>query len=117
MYYKHIYNQFNPEFIKSLFQFNDQVLNSELFKEIYAKRGTYDCAHVRRGDIVSKNYNGAHSAISLDSYYNEMKKQGINPKNVIYVSDDPSIKTKTKWACICILQCILQLARFYSVMI
>ena len=97
MYFPSIYNEYDPEFIKSIFQFNDDVVNSELFQEKYRNRGTYDCAHVRRGEIVSKNYKGAHSAVSMESYYKEMKKQGINPKKVIYVSDDSNVKTKTKW--------------------
>ena len=97
MYYNSIYNDFNPEFIKSLFQFNEEVINSELYKEKYAKRGTYDCAHIRRGDIVSDKYNGLHSAISLESYHKAMKEVGINPDDVIYVSDDPKLKTPTKW--------------------
>ena len=97
MYFPHIYNQFDPEFIKSIFIFNDDVKNSELYKELEKKKGTYDCAHIRRGDIVGKNYNGAHSAISLESYHKEMRKQGIDPNNVIYVSDDKNVRTKTKW--------------------
>jgi hypothetical protein len=97
MYFPHIYNKYNPKFIKSIFQFNENVINSELYQEMYKKKGTYDCAHIRRGDIVTKNYSGAHSAISIKSYHEEMKKQGIDPKNVIYVSDDKDVRTKTKW--------------------
>ena len=75
----------------------DELQVSNLVQELYKKKGTYDCAHIRRGDIVGKNYTGAHSAISLESYHNEMRNQGIDPEEVVYVSDDPNIRTVTKW--------------------
>lgn len=78
------------EDIKKYFKFNEQVINSDLYKELYDKRGTYDVAHFRRTDIAHKNYKGGHSMISKSSYYSAFTRYDQNPDNIIWVSDEPT---------------------------
>lgn len=97
MYFPWIFNSYSSSKVKSLLQFRDEIVVTELYQYWYQRRGTYDAAHVRRGDIVLKGFTGSHSAISLQSYYRAMTQVGVDPKKVIWVSDDPNIRTTTKW--------------------
>jgi hypothetical protein len=97
MYYPWIFSKYSVSTIKSFFQFRDDIKSLPVYQYWFKRRGTYDAAHVRRGDIVTKHYNGAHSAISIASYHRAMKKNGIDPKHVIWVSEDHSIRTPSMW--------------------
>lgn len=101
MYEPELFGRFDPEFIRSVFEFSNRIKNTDLYKQIEDKQGTYDCAHVRRGDIAQKTYNGSHSIVSIESYYKQMEAQGVDPNSVVYVSDDPAIRTSHKWSKYC----------------
>ena len=68
MYFKHNYDLLDDDLIKEIFSFNDAVLNSEIYKTLSVKKHTYDVIHLRRGDVASTNFSGAHSCISKHSY-------------------------------------------------
>jgi hypothetical protein len=80
--------------IREYFEFNDEVKNSDLYKEIQDKQGTYDVAHFRRTDIARKGYRGGHSMVSKKSYYDAFKKFDVDHNNVIWISDEQSIGWK-----------------------
>jgi len=101
MYYNHIFKYYSAKEIRSYFVFNDSIVKSKLYKYLRKRRGTYDCAHVRRGDIAEKNYTGAASAISIESYKKAIRNQGGDPDKIIWISDDPNIKTPCKWSKYC----------------
>jgi hypothetical protein len=80
-----------------VFEFSDEVKDSESYRHWYSRKGTYDVAHLRRGDIASgaayvPGING-YSVISLDSYYRAFEKFGFNKDKIEWISDD---RTK-KW--------------------
>ena len=84
--------------LRSYFEFSDAVKNSEVYKELIKEKGTYDVAHFRRTDISRKNYVGGHSMVSKKSYHDAFKKFGTNEKDVVWVSDEPSIGWNWKGA-------------------
>ena len=61
MYFPWIFNSYSSSKVKSLLQFRDEIVVTELYQYWYQQRGTYDAAHVRRGDIVLKGFTGSHS--------------------------------------------------------
>jgi len=77
--------------LRSYFEFSDAVKNSEVYKELETKKGTYDIAHFRRTDISRKHYSGGHSMVSKKSYYDAFKKFGVDKDKVEWVSDERSI--------------------------
>ena len=91
MYYQHNYNLINDDIITDIFTFNDNVLNSKLYKTLSLNQNNYDVVHLRRGDIADKNYSGAHSCISKESYIQMIKT--LNLSNIIWVSDDINERT------------------------
>jgi hypothetical protein len=97
MYFPWIFKSYSVAKIKSFFQFQAYIVNLPVYQYWYNKRGTYDVAHIRRGDIVKKGYTGAHSAISLDSYHRAIKRVGVDLDKIIWVSDDPTIRTPSGW--------------------
>ena len=97
MYFEWIFQSYSSKKIKSFLKFREEIINSPIYQYWYQRRGTYDAAHVRRGDITWKGFTGAHSAISIESYYRAMEKVNIDPKNVIWISDDHNIRTSSHW--------------------
>ena len=94
MYIPELLNEFDTNFLKELFEFNDDIKNSQMYKDIYEHRGTYTVAHIRKGDIADKNYKGAHSCISNESYINIMNHHEVDISKVIWLSDDKSERTE-----------------------
>ena len=101
MYFRNMHKKMNLQYVKQLFEFNDNIKNLDLYKDIFNKRGTYIIAHLRRGDIASHNYIGNHSMITKKSYFKALKKFGDNEKEIIWISDNinertpyPSVFTK-----------------------
>lgn len=98
MYFPHCFKLYDSNFIKNeLYQFSEEVKASQLYKTLERRKGTYDVIHLRRGDIAMRNYTGAHSMISKESYIKAVKKFGYDPKNFIWVSDDPKERTGHAW--------------------
>ena len=93
MYFRSIHKQMNPDEIKKLFRFKKEVLESKLYQDIVKHKGKYVVAHLRRGDIASPHYKGAHSMINKDSYFNAFKKYGVSKEDVIWLSDDRKQRT------------------------
>ena len=57
----------DPTEIKKLFNFKKEIIDSELHQDIIKHKGTYIVAHLRRGDIASPFYKGAHSMINCEN--------------------------------------------------
>jgi len=75
-----------------VFEFSDEVKESESYKYWHSRKGTYDVAHLRRGDIsrpgpykVGVNH---YPVMSLDSYYRAFEKFGYDKDKIEWISDD-----------------------------
>jgi hypothetical protein len=90
------YPKLTLEEIKKYFQFNEQLKKTDLYQELYEKKGTYDVAHLRRTDIAGKNYNGGHMMVSKKSYINAFSKFDQNQDDIVWVSDEPKFGWKYK---------------------
>lgn len=88
MYVQHCFDLMNVKYLKQLFEFSDVVKNSEMYKDISSRAGTYDVVHLRRGDIANHNYKGAHSMISKKSYIDAIIDNGYDPNSMIWLSDN-----------------------------
>jgi len=98
MYFPHCFKLYDTDFIKNVvYKFKDEIRNSELFKALEKRKGTYDVIHLRRGDIASKSYHGAHSMISKKSYVNAVENAGFDISDFVWVSDDPNERTHHEW--------------------
>lgn len=82
------------EDIRKYFKFNEDICNTDMYKELYDLQGTYDVAHFRRTDIASKTYVGGHSLVSKHSYTTAFKKFDQDPDDVLWISDEPSFGWK-----------------------
>lgn len=90
MYVDHCYKTMDTSFVKSLFQFNTIVKNSQIYRELENLKGTYDLVHLRRGDIAMAGYKGAHSMISRDSYVSAVEHYEYNVDSMVWISDNES---------------------------
>lgn len=94
-----IFDKMSKSFLKEVFEFNDYIKNTDMYKRAEDIQGTYDIAHLRRDDISSPEYNKVnpqgYSVISKEAYTMAFKKFGFDPKNVRWVSDDFSKKWHT----------------------
>tara|TARA_A100001037_G_scaffold63293_1_gene55373 strand:+ start:75048 stop:77000 length:1953 start_codon:yes stop_codon:yes gene_type:complete len=82
--------------IRRYFEFTDEVKNSDVYRELESRKGTYDIAHFRRTDISRKTYKGGHSMVSKKSYYDAFEKFGVDRRDVEWVSDESDIGWKWK---------------------
>jgi hypothetical protein len=91
-----IYSLMSKDYLLKVFEFSDEVKETDAYKYWSKKQGTYDLAHLRRDDISDPNFNKnnvqGYSVISVDSYYKAFKQRGVDPEKVIWVSDDHSNK-------------------------
>lgn len=87
-----IYNKMSKNFLLEVFEFSDEVKNTEVYKYWSNKQGTYDVAHLRRGDIADVNYNKnntqGYSVISKNSYFNAFEKFNFDKDKILWISDD-----------------------------
>ena len=98
MYYTHCFDILDYDFIKEIYTFNDNVLNSEIYKWYYDNKNKFDVIHLRRGDIAELNFVGSHSVISKDSYIKQLEKLGIDDKSkVVWVTESKEDKTENMW--------------------
>ena len=94
MYYRSLHSKMDPIEIKKLFNFKKEIIDSELYQDIIKHKGNYIVAHLRRGDIASPYYKGAHSMITRESYLKAFKQYGIKDEDVIWLSDDKKERTQ-----------------------
>jgi hypothetical protein len=90
-YHDSIFKSMSKDYLlNDVFAFNDHVKNSEIYKRLEDKQGTYDIAHLRRDDISNVNYkqNGGYSVVSKKSYKKAFKEHGYDPEQVKWTSDD-----------------------------
>ena len=83
-----VYENIKLSQIKKYFEFSDEVKNTDLYKELQDKQGTYDVAHFRRTDISKKSYVGGHSMVSKQSYLNAFRKFETSTSDIVWVSDE-----------------------------
>ncbi len=76
------------------FKFSDKILQSDLYRRMEDRQGTYSVAHLRRDDIADwQNItNQGYSVISKESYEKAFLNFGYDPKKVEWVTDDKSGK-------------------------
>lgn len=88
----HIFAEYSKEQMLKWFTFSDEVKNLDIYKQLEARQGTYDIAHLRRDDISNASYNKTHqqgySVISKESYLGAFKKFGYDPNKIEWTTDD-----------------------------
>lgn len=89
-----IFAKYTRQELLSYFEFSDEVKSSEVYRFYQSLQGTYDVAHVRRGDITYRTDSSGYSVISLDSYHRAFEKFDCDPQHVVFVSDDDSLRTR-----------------------
>ena len=94
MYFRSMHRKMDPIEIKKLFIFKQEIVKSELYQDIFKHKGTYVVAHLRRGDIASRYYKGAHSMITKESYLEAFRQYEVDEKEIIWLSDDSSERTQ-----------------------
>jgi|TARA_B100001094_G_scaffold225840_1_gene220146 hypothetical protein len=90
-YHPSVFEPMSKDYLlNDVFEFNDHVKNSEIYKRLEDNQGTYDIAHLRRDDISNVNYkqNGGYSVVSKDSYIEAFKKYDYDPEKIEWTSDD-----------------------------
>jgi hypothetical protein len=98
-YQEAIFDQMDLSYIKHIFELSDIVKESETYKYWESKAGTYDVAHLRRGDIADVNYNlnneQGYSVVSKDSYFAAFEKFGYDKDKIEWISNDSTKKWHT----------------------
>jgi hypothetical protein len=91
-YDQSIFSEMSKRYLLKIFEFSDEVKNTEAYKYWESKAGTYDIAHLRRDDIANPEYNKTHeqgySVISKVSYANAILENGFNLSKFEWTSDD-----------------------------
>jgi hypothetical protein len=88
-----IFEEYTRQELLSCFEFSEEVKASEVYRFYEAIQGTYDVAHVRRGDITNRMDSCGYSVVSIDSYERAFEKFDCDPDLVVYVSDDDALRT------------------------
>lgn len=88
-----IFANYTRQELLSCFEFSDEVKASEVYRFYESIQGTYDVAHVRRGDITNRMDSSGYSVVSLDSYMRAFEKFDCDPDLVVFISDDDSLRT------------------------
>ena len=96
MYFTHCFDIIDESFIKEIYTFNDNVLNSEIYNWYYNNRSKNNVIHLRRGDIAELNYIGSHSMIMKDSYYKQLQLLNIN-ENIVWLCENKQDRTENIW--------------------
>jgi hypothetical protein len=91
-YNENIFSGMTKEELLEIFEFSDEVKNTESYKYWESKSGTYDIAHLRRDDITNIEYNNnnvqGYSVISKSSYINAILRNGYSLNDIQWTSDD-----------------------------
>ena len=87
---EYIFSQYNKKDLKKLFEFSDEVKQSDVFKRAEDKQGTYDVAHLRRDDIVFSDisHNWNYPVISRRSYEKAFLMFDFDTRKMEWISDD-----------------------------
>jgi hypothetical protein len=95
-YHETVFQKMSKKYLNHIFEFSDLVKNCDNYKRLEDRQGTYDLAHLRRGEITNKEYNikyqQNYSVISMYSYEKAFKKFDVDPQKVEWISDDYSRK-------------------------
>lgn len=96
-YQESIFDEMDLDYIKHIFELSDIVKNSKSYKYWESRKGTYDVAHLRRGDIADVQYNlnneQGYSVVSKESYFYAFKKFDFDEDKIEWISND----TTKKW--------------------
>ena len=91
-YTNKVYECMSRDSLLDMFEFSDEVKETEAYKYWHSRKGEYDIAHLRRDDISNPNFNRNneqhYSVVSRDSYLKAFEKYGFDPDEMIWVSDD-----------------------------
>lgn len=87
-----VYTPMSKDYLLKVFEFSDEVKETESYKYWNSRKGTYDIAHLRRDDIANATYNKhnpqGYSVVSKESYIKAFEKFGYDPDKVEWTSDD-----------------------------
>jgi hypothetical protein len=87
-----IFAPMSKDYLLEVFEFSDEVKETEAYKYWNSKKGTYDIAHLRRDDIANATYNKnnpqGYSVVSKESYIKAFEKFRFDPDKVEWTSDD-----------------------------
>jgi len=91
-YSQEVFKPMSKKHLLEIFEFSDEVKNTNAYKYWESRKGTYDIAHLRRDDISNISYNRnnvqGYSVIDKAAYIKAFKKFGFDPDKVEWTSDD-----------------------------
>jgi len=91
-YHPSIFAEMSKKYLLEIFEFSDEVKETDAYKYWQSRAGTYDIAHLRRDDISNPEYNRTneqgYSVISKKSYHDAMIEFGFDPLKIEWTSDD-----------------------------
>jgi len=91
-YSETIFRPMSKNYLLEVFEFSDEVRETEAYKYWDSRKGTYDIAHLRRDDIANASYNKnnpqGYSVVSKESYIKAFEKFGFDPDKIEWTSDD-----------------------------
>ena len=91
-YHQSIFSEMSRSHLLKIFEFSDEVKETETYKYWESRAGTYDIAHLRRDDCANVEYNltnvQGYSVISKASYVNVILQNGFKLSEVEWTSDD-----------------------------
>lgn len=91
-YSDEVFAPMKKDHLLQVFEFSDEVKETEAYKYWSNRAGTYDIAHLRRDDIANPAFNKAniqgYSVLSKESYYAAFKQYGFDPDKIEWCSDD-----------------------------
>ena len=87
---EYVFAQYSKKELKNLFEFNDEVKNSDVYKRAEDRQNTYDVAHLRRDDVCfsEQAHNWNYSVVSRRSYEKAFRMFDVDPDNIEWISDD-----------------------------
>jgi hypothetical protein len=98
-YQESIFDGMSLDHVKHVFELSDLIKESKIYKYWESKAGTYDVAHLRRGDIADVQYNlnneQGYSVVSKDSYFAAFEKFGYDKDKIEWISNDNTKKWHT----------------------
>lgn len=91
-YSDEVFKPMDRNHLLKIFEFSDEVKETDAYKYWSNRAGTYDIAHLRRDDISNPDFNKAniqgYSVINKNSYIRAFKHYGFDPDKMEWCSDD-----------------------------